>query len=56
MVNFMDMEYGHLMIIVDFMEYFNLVKHVEEGKFLYNNILVLTIQISVLQQEYGIRI
>lgn len=31
MVNFMVMEYGHLMIIVDFMEYFNLVKHVEEG-------------------------
>lgn len=29
----MVMEYGHLMIIVDFMVYFNLVKHVEEGKF-----------------------
>lgn len=31
MDNFMVMEYGHFVIIVDFMEYFNLEKHVEEG-------------------------
>lgn len=55
MDNFMVMEYGHLVIIVDFMEYFNLEKYVEEGN-LISIIIVLTIQISVLQQEYGIKI